>query len=356
LSASALLLQREQVFRTLSRRGEQVLLLDLYQRLLASTIWEAAPALAGQLYHELGCIYNALGQKAEACQACQRALSFLRQTDEPALLAATLNELGAVYRSLAHPSLAHACYQEALALCEQAGEPFPQRGITLNNQGRLLYAQAQEQERQRHRGRARALYQQARRLYEQALAAHQRHQLPEEQGWTLLNLADVSAALGQQSLALAFYRQTLSRFRELGERRGEGTALNNLGLHLAYDPLTREQSATCYTQALRIFRAVGDRWQERQALHNLGHWLLLSVPTQEPARTRAYLGSLACFFATRDPLAHPAQTRTDLLPAWFLASLRQELSESAYEECLQEAEAHCWQTIEELLQISHDAM
>lgn len=349
--ASAHLLQREQVFCTLSRQGEQALLLELYQHLLASTSWDTIPALAGQFYHELGSIHNALGQKTEACQACQRALAFLRQTDEPALLVATLNELGTVYRSLNRLDLAHACYQEAWTHCEHSNGLFSQRGITLNNQGRLLYTRAQEQERQHHTAQAHTLYEQARTLYQQALALYQRHQLPEEEGWTLLNLADVCAARGERPPALALYHRALSHFRDLGERRGEGTVLNNLGLLLAYDPATREQAAGCYTQALHIFRAVGDRWQERLALRNLGYWLLLCVPAQEPASARTYLGPLACFFASRDPLAHPAHRRADLLPNWLLASLRQELGESGCEECLQAAETRCWQTIEELLQI-----
>ncbi|MBV9711654.1 MAG: tetratricopeptide repeat protein, partial [Ktedonobacteraceae bacterium] len=352
-SEAARLIHREHLFRALSRWGDNILLLDLYHSLLPET-WDAAPELVGQLYHEMGTIYNALGQKSEARLAYERSLSFLRQTDEPALLAAALNDLGTVYRSLDQESLVSACYQEAWALCEQAGEPFPQRGITLNNQGRLLYEQGLEQERQRQKVRATALYQEALSHYEQALAAHLRNHLPEEEGWTLLNLADAYASLDQRSQALAHYRQALSHFRELGERRGEGTALNNLGLLLAYDPTTREQAASCYTLALCIFRSVGDRWQERKTLKNLGHWLLISVPPKEPARSQAYLSSMACFFAARDPLAQPYQARTDLIPAWLLASLLQDLGEFKAEECIQIAEARSWQIVEELLQLPRD--
>jgi len=353
-SESAHLFHREHLLRDLSRRGENTLLLDLYRCLLPPETWGAEPALAGRLYHEMGSIYNAMGQKSAARLSCERSLPLLRQAGAPALLAAALNDLGTVYRSLDQESQASACYEEAWTLCEQAGEPFPQRGITLNNQGRLLYEQGQEQERQRQKARASELYQEALAHYEQALAAHLRNHLPEEEGWTLLNLADVYASLGQRPQALAHYRQALARFRELGERRGEGTALNNLGLLLAYDPAAGKQSASYYTQALRIFRSTGDRWQERKTLKNLGHWLLISVPKKEPGNEQAYLSSLACFFAARDPLAQPPQSRADLIPAWLLASLRQDLGEPKTEKCVQDAEARSWQIIEELLQLPHD--
>lgn len=350
------LLHRERLFPALSRWGDNTLLLDLYQHLLPPETWDADAELAGQLYYEMSSIYNALGQKFEARQAGERALILLRQASEPALLAAALNDLGTVYRALDQEPLASACYQEAWTLCERAGEPFPQRGITLNNQGRLLYEQGQEQERLRQRAGTTTLYQEALAHYEQALAAHLSNHLPEEESWTLLNLADVYASLDQQSQALAYYHQALSRFRALGERRGEGTALNNLGLLLAYDPAAREQSASCYIQALRIFRSVGDRWQERKTLKNLGHWWLNAVPKKEPARSQAYLFALACFFAARDPLAQPPQARADLIPAWLLATLHQDLGPSKTEECLQAAEARSWQIIEELLQSSRDVV
>ncbi|MEV6549212.1 tetratricopeptide repeat protein, partial [Streptomyces sp. NPDC051597] len=57
--------------------------------------------------------------------------------------------------------------------------------------------------------------------------------------------------------------------RELGDRHGEGGALNNLGLALA-EVRRFEEAITAHTQAAAIARKLGDRHGEGQALGNLG--------------------------------------------------------------------------------------
>ena len=57
--------------------------------------------------------------------------------------------------------------------------------------------------------------------------------------------------------------------REIGDRFGEATALNNLGV--VYERQGRpEQAAVCHEQALALFRRSGDRSGEARALGNLG--------------------------------------------------------------------------------------
>lgn len=356
LAEAAQLMRDEQLFLYLNRWGGNSLLLDLYQQLLPTEKWDAPPLVAGQLYHEMGTIQNALGQKQNAQMYYERALPFLRQVAEPVLIAEALNDLGSVYRALTQEARARECYEEAWALCEQEGERFAQRGVTLNNLGRLLYEQGQEKQQQRQKAEATALYQEAQALYERALTAHQSNDQPEEAGWTLLNLGDVYASLDQRDQTRGYYQQALKQLRALGERRGEGTVLNNLGLLMAYERTTKEEAASCYLQALRIFRAVGDRWQERKVLRNLGHWLMIYVPKQEPARSQAYISGLACFFAARDVLEKQPQTNADLVPGWLLASLRQDMGAQKTEELLLAGEARSWQIIEELLRMPHNFM
>jgi CHAT domain-containing protein/Tfp pilus assembly protein PilF len=68
--------------------------------------------------------------------------------------------------------------------------------------------------------------------------------------------------------ALPCYREALAIYHQLGETKGEGTALNNLGF--AYFNLGEPQQAEeSYRQALAIRRAIGDRAGEAQALNNL---------------------------------------------------------------------------------------
>lgn len=348
------LIRQEQLFISLHRRGGNSLLLDLYQELLPPEKWEADPLTAGHLYHEMGTIQNALGQKQEAQAFYAQALPFFRQIAEPMQLAEALNDLGTMYRALKQEARADQCYQEAWALCEQAGESSVQRGPTLNNLGRLRYEQGQQQQQRRQKTQARALYLEARALYEQAISAHRSNDQLEETGWTLLNLGDVTTALDELERAYDYYSQALAVFQALGERRGEGTVLNNLGLLLARQQAEQERVAACYLQALRIFRAVGDRWQERKALKNLGRWLLIHVPSQEPARTQNYLLGLACFVSAKDVHEERQRARTEIIPVWLLASLNQDLGEQRTQEIYQEAEARSWQMIEDLLNMSGD--
>jgi tetratricopeptide (TPR) repeat protein len=57
--------------------------------------------------------------------------------------------------------------------------------------------------------------------------------------------------------------------KEIADRMGEGTLLNNLGK--IYDDLGRQEEAhVCYEQVLHILREIGNRPGEATALHNLG--------------------------------------------------------------------------------------
>ena len=76
-------------------------------------------------------------------------------------------------------------------------------------------------------------------------------------------------ALGQPQRAIDFFQQHLVIAREIGDRRGEGQALGNLGL--AYADLGQPQRAIDFhQQALVISREIGDRRGEGNALGNLG--------------------------------------------------------------------------------------
>jgi len=339
------LLRREQLFLSLRRRGANSLLLDLYQQLLPPEKWGADPLTAGHLYAGMGSIQNALGEKQAALEAYQHALPFFRESDQPAQIAEAFNEQGALYRALKEYSRAQECYQEAWTICEQAGESFPQRGVTLNNRGRLLYEQA---EQLRSRAEARTLYRQALTFYEQALVVHRQTQQPEEEGWTLLNLGDVTAALGEELNSYGFYQQALALWQQLGERRGEGMALNNLGLLLAQEKRMfahQAEPTIYYRQALRLFRLVGDRWQEQTTWRNLARWLLLHAPPTSPQREQSYLQGLACFRVARNlPIIGPNN-----VPSWLQESFHLELGEERMHQLWQEVENHYWQITEALL-------
>ena len=89
------------------------------------------------------------------------------------------------------------------------------------------------------------------------------------EGNALGNLGIAYADLGQAERAIGFYEQHLAIAREIGDRRGEGNALGNLGI--AYAGLGQaERAIGFYEQQLAIAREIGDRRGEGNALGNLG--------------------------------------------------------------------------------------
>jgi len=89
------------------------------------------------------------------------------------------------------------------------------------------------------------------------------------EGAALGNLGIAYYSLGRYEEAIDFYQQRLTIAREIGDRQGEGNALGNLGV--AYNSLGRyEEAIDFHQQYLTIAREIGDRLGEGTALGNLG--------------------------------------------------------------------------------------
>ena len=96
--------------------------------------------------------------------------------------------------------------------------------------------------------------------------------------------AGVYVRLGQYPQAKEQYQQALAIFREIGDRAGEGTTLNNIGAvysSLGQYPQAKEQ----YQQALAIRREIGDRAGEGTTLSNLGYVFLVSGDVEAATKT-----------------------------------------------------------------------
>ena len=75
--------------------------------------------------------------------------------------------------------------------------------------------------------------------------------------------------MGEPRKAIEYYEQALKIAQEIGDRRGEGADLGNLGN--AYADLGETRKAIeYYEQALKIAREIGDRRGEGNGLGNLG--------------------------------------------------------------------------------------
>ena len=83
------------------------------------------------------------------------------------------------------------------------------------------------------------------------------------------SLGTAHLALGHLSVALVLYEEALKIFRELGDRRGEASALASLGsAHFRMEEF--RQAIEFYRQGLDLTRELGDRRGEIRILTNLG--------------------------------------------------------------------------------------
>ncbi len=74
---------------------------------------------------------------------------------------------------------------------------------------------------------------------------------------------------GDDGSAQAFYEESLTIFREIGDLRGIATSLNGLG-HVSYDQGDYGSARTFYEESLTIFREIGDLRGIALSLNNLG--------------------------------------------------------------------------------------
>ncbi|MFC8454594.1 tetratricopeptide repeat protein [Kitasatospora sp. NPDC057223] len=89
------------------------------------------------------------------------------------------------------------------------------------------------------------------------------------EGRALNNLGNALRQVRRFEDAIDAHTQAADIYRELGDRHGEGTALNNLGLALQ-EVRRFEDAIDTHTRDLTICRELGDRRSEGTALNNLG--------------------------------------------------------------------------------------
>jgi tetratricopeptide (TPR) repeat protein len=105
--------------------------------------------------------------------------------------------------------------------------------------------------------------------FNEALTIAETHEQPNLKADSLRYLGVVDERLGNLSRAVDYYQRSLQLFRQIGDRRGEGKTLNQLGniLLLQGDHGGGKQY---YDQFLSISREIGDRWGEGQVVRNIG--------------------------------------------------------------------------------------
>ena len=144
----------------------------------------------------------------------------------------------------------------ARALGHAGGERTPVRAKALSAAGHIAYWLGDDPA--------------ARALHEEGLAIWR--QLGDKWGMatSLNNLGMVARSQGDNPSARALYEESLAIKRELGDQWGMGASLNNLG-NLAADQGDFPGSRPLHEESLAIWRKLGDRGGIATALENLGH-------------------------------------------------------------------------------------
>jgi tetratricopeptide (TPR) repeat protein len=261
------LLVQEDMFTYLLRWGRSTTLLELCQQLLSA--WHAQPQQEAYLLKEAGKAYDRLGRKREAQQHFEQALPLFQAVRDRQNEASTLTHLGEVYNALAQKEQGLSCYQQALNICNETEAVNEHtKAVVLNDLGKLSYERGENV--------------QALEYYEQAMLLHDD---TSEEATTFNNLAALYEDMGKTIEAKRAYQKAHRLFREIGDRRGEGSVLHNLGRYLSKQEKI-EESLEYYKSAWRTFHEIGDRLSESVTLRNLCQLYLI----QE--RYRAALASI----------------------------------------------------------------
>jgi tetratricopeptide (TPR) repeat protein len=271
----------------------------------------------GNTLRSLGTAYTALGQTSQSIGYFEQALAISREIDDRHGEGADLDNLGLAYAELGDAHRAIGYYEQALKIhreIRRAPQSEAERTLARRREGKSLgnlgvaykklgdacraigYYEQQliiarevgdrhgERNALGNMGSAHTALGQARQsigFFEQALAISREISDRREEGADLNNLGLAYAELGDARRAIGYYEQALKIHREIrrapqseaermSARRGEGSALGNLGI--AYKRLGDARRAIgYYEQQLIIGREVGDRHGEGNALGNMGN-------------------------------------------------------------------------------------
>ncbi|HEV2583038.1 MAG TPA: tetratricopeptide repeat protein, partial [Ktedonobacteraceae bacterium] len=158
------------------------------------------------------------------------------------------------------------------------------------------------------------------------------------EGIALNNLGGVYDDLGQKQKALGYYEQALAIYREVGDRGGEGATLNNLG-EFNRTSGQKQEALGYYEQALAIRREVGDRGGEGITLHNIG-----TIYREQENYDKA----LACFLLARGIFEELQSPHRDDEQGW-IDGLRKKVGEEQYSALLAQVEPRAREIVEQAL-------
>jgi CHAT domain-containing protein/Flp pilus assembly protein TadD len=112
-------------------------------------------------------------------------------------------------------------------------------------------------------------YAKALEFYQQSLAISKVIGDRRGEGTSLNNIGSIYSSVGQYTKALEFYQQALAISKAIGNQSGEVTSLNNIGL-IYHEIRQYAKALEFYQQALAISKAIGNQSDESNSLNSIG--------------------------------------------------------------------------------------
>jgi tetratricopeptide (TPR) repeat protein len=238
-----------------ARRSQYDTALDYYQQAL--DIRRAVGDRDGEAVtlNNIGEVYGSQGDYPQALDYLNQALTLRRQLGDQRDIAQTLNNLGAVRSFQGNYRSAIVYYEEALALIEALGDHQLPGDVVGQYRSDVWLIRDVTLRHSTTNSEALELARQVGNRYGEASA--------------LNNLGLVYDFLGQWDRALPYYEDALAISREIDDRAGEGVYLQNIAG--VYDEQgDKQQALALYEDALAILREIGDRAGESFTLNNQG--------------------------------------------------------------------------------------
>lgn len=232
--------------------------IDLYTRGL-SYLSDADMQLKINAFHDLGSVYDLLGEYDQALAYYREMLRYAWLLNDSNKGGAALNKIGRAYRSLGEFEDALGCLGRALELFQEA-EDVPGIASTLDDIGKVHWIRGRLTEGLRH--------------YDAALALRRELNDDRSIALSLNHIGTIHLQRGAFREAMIYLKEALVLRRKIDDRQGVAESFNNLGI-LCMERGELDQSVTLFKEALEVVQDIGYRALEGMLLNNLGEaWLL----------------------------------------------------------------------------------
>jgi class 3 adenylate cyclase/tetratricopeptide (TPR) repeat protein len=233
---------------------------ELYQRALDAVkqVPDVAPGEIAQVWESLGDCLQLAGRFDAAADAFAGARRLLPKNSIAVI--ELMEKEGALQKDMGNYDEAIRRYNRGL----KATDRIPDEHVRTGLRAKLNFGLAEASFRQGH---LEDCIKRCKTVAEQALEIGDSEQL----GWAYMFLHIAHMLLGSDE-SRAFRGLALPLFEEVGDLKGQATALNNLGIEAYYEG-DWEKALDCYQRGRRLFERIGDVTSVAMGTNNIGEIL-----------------------------------------------------------------------------------